>query len=335
MSPKKRNRSITTLPPNDQSNVFVNLHVERQINCLDKVLGENINDFVPLNLSKGDCSANSKFIDDRSTFDSDLEDIFDLKLSGVSSSSSLSWSDDYDSEVNKKVQTELEKIDRCFQGFDVPLAYDKAEIEEWRTFFPHLIILGYKTPSNSLENSEESSASDDEVQTNNVKNKYGKIYLRNLNKIKNEQQMQNLLYQKGQMLANKPKSLDIDQYLKISAIKSPYLNRSKQDAQSVITTDRFDVNTSLESISLPFITATPLKSQPRRPIKQQQRTVSKLILPPIMNRLRSVSATPRQSSSKSMFVCLNFEKDAKAKQAQMELKSDLMKLFETIPISNR
>lgn len=74
--------------------------------------------------------------------DSDIESItLDLnKLSGLSSSSSLSWSDDhYESETSKKVYDELNKIDQVLRGeAPIPSCYDKDEFEQWMNLFPNL-----------------------------------------------------------------------------------------------------------------------------------------------------------------------------------------------------
>ncbi|XP_076253288.1 uncharacterized protein LOC143191789 isoform X2 [Rhynchophorus ferrugineus] len=320
MTHRRRNRSVSTIPTYDKKEILNNANASSYINCLERVLGENIDDSIKKCTREkhafGDCT---------------LGDIFDLKLSGISSSSSLTWSDDYDYEVSKRVQSELERIDRCFQGIGVPTYY-KEEINEWLHFFPHLSILGYKTPSNSLENSEASSESDDEQSTVAINSNSTQLTSSNKTKRKNEQVIQKILHRKGQTIHPKPKSLDIDKYLRISSIKSPYLDRKKDSVPTPSVKDAHRLSEPSEYISLPFIT-NALKAETSH--HKQPKPVSKLILPPIINNARSVSATPRQSSTKSMFVRLNFEKDIKAKEAQMELKSDLLKLFEHIPVSNR
>lgn len=86
------------------------------------------------------------------TLDSDVESIIlDLnKLGGLSSSSSLSWSDDYETETTKKVFDELKVLDRVLKGeIPIPLKCDKEEYEEWMDFFPNLrlniLIKSYKS----------------------------------------------------------------------------------------------------------------------------------------------------------------------------------------------
>lgn len=57
----------------------------------------------------------------------------------VSSSSSLSWDDNYEIEITRKVQHELEILDKVFKNeIDIPDYYDKNEIEEWMHKFPNL-----------------------------------------------------------------------------------------------------------------------------------------------------------------------------------------------------
>lgn len=152
MTHRRRNRSVSTIPTYDKKEISNEENAFSYINSIEKVLGENVNDSI--NTCSGEKHAFGDYMsEDKSTISSDLEglfflvtniclnhyivDIFDLKLSEISASSSLTWSDDYDYEVSKKVQSELEKIDRCFQGIEKPIYY-KEEIDEWLHYFPHL-----------------------------------------------------------------------------------------------------------------------------------------------------------------------------------------------------
>lgn len=75
------------------------------------------------------------------TVESDVESIIlDLnKLSGLSSSSSLSWSDDYETETTKKVYDELKRLDSVLKGEEpIPSDYDMEECTEWMKYFPNL-----------------------------------------------------------------------------------------------------------------------------------------------------------------------------------------------------
>lgn len=78
------------------------------------------------------------------SMDSDIESIIlDLnKLGGLSSSSSLSWSDDYETETTKKVYDELKRLDRVIKAEEpIPPNYDKEECEQWMTHFPNLRLV--------------------------------------------------------------------------------------------------------------------------------------------------------------------------------------------------
>ena len=56
-----------------------------------------------------------------------------------SSSSSLSWGEEYKSEASKKLREELERMDGVLRGAEpIPDHYDKEEYEEWMHFFPNL-----------------------------------------------------------------------------------------------------------------------------------------------------------------------------------------------------
>ncbi|XP_050305684.1 uncharacterized protein LOC126742876 [Anthonomus grandis grandis] len=277
-----------------------------------------------------------------STNSGDLEGILDLgvKLSGLSSSSSLSWSEDYESEVGKKVQSELEKLDRLFQGLDEdPSPYDLQEIHEWKQFFPYLHILGSTTPTNSSQNSNGSSETEEEAtkpnQTQNLSQE--SILLGTQSSFVNRRRHHPTFGNPNSLrdwntVPPKPKSLEINQYLRISSIKSPDTTNRKQ-VQSISKKDLLD-DQSPEYISLPFITATSLHTQTKRKL-QRNKPANSLVLPPIENTFRSISATPRQASSKSMFVSFNYDRSRNKVTQAAKLKSELMKLFDHIPITNR
>lgn len=80
------------------------------------------------------------------TVESDTESItLDLnKLSGLSSSSSLSWSDDYETETTKKVYDELRRLDRVLKGEEpIPPDYNMEECKEWMDYFPNLRFVNF------------------------------------------------------------------------------------------------------------------------------------------------------------------------------------------------
>jgi len=333
LSGKKRSRNILSLPTSTDDEASQN-PIENS-DFLSNCLGENIN------------NAPETPISSMSNNTSDFEGILDLgiKVSGLSSSSSLSWSDEYESEINKKVQLELEKLDRIFQGLENDsISYDINEIAEWKLHFPNIYILGHNTPTNSAENSDASTASDEEGfpdpphhQQQNLKQRYSGLS-RNQIALINKPRSEDVLNptRNYNSLPRKPKSLDVEQYLKISSIGSSDTRKRKQHAQILnkqISRD-FLGDVSSEYTSLPFISATSLKAQIRN--KRNERNPPKmLILPPIENSFRSISATPRQASTKSMYVSLNYASKSRKESQAAKLKSDLMKLFDHIPISNR
>lgn len=82
--------------------------------------------------------------EDDKTVDSDVESIIlDLnKLGGLSSSSSLSWSDDYEAETTRKVYDELKRLDMVLKGeVPIPSNYDEEECKEWMDCFPNLWLV--------------------------------------------------------------------------------------------------------------------------------------------------------------------------------------------------
>lgn len=89
------------------------------------------------------------------TLDSDVESIIlDLnKLSGLSSSSSLSWSDDYEKETTKKIYDELKRLNSVLKGDEpIPPDYDMEECNEWMNYFPNLRFVKFLLHSISKSN---------------------------------------------------------------------------------------------------------------------------------------------------------------------------------------
>ncbi|KAF5273020.1 hypothetical protein FQR65_LT04762 [Abscondita terminalis] len=77
---------------------------------------------------------------DSLTNESDL----DILSFGKSSSSSISWSDDFDVDATKRVQQEFERMERILQGKEpIPLHYNKDEYKQWISTFPQLSVIGY------------------------------------------------------------------------------------------------------------------------------------------------------------------------------------------------
>ncbi|XP_066248367.1 uncharacterized protein [Euwallacea similis] len=282
-----RNRNIPSLPiknPQTLSQTF-----------LDNYLGENVND-------NDSGTPRNSF----STDVSDLED-FGIQVTELSSSSSLSWSEEFESETSKKLQSELERLDRIVHGTELDCSpYDVSEINEWKSFFPHLYILGHCTPANS-----DTSSNEEQKLTKNINKKTAFKPARNYHS-----------------LPRKPRSLEIDHYLKISSIKCSDL-RQRNPPQSV---SKQKTQISSEYTSLPFL---PPKVQHQRRFERSKNAVT---LPPIENNFRSISATPRQTSSKSMFMPLDYRqnrvKDGEG-ETDLMIRKSLLKLFDHIPLSNR
>ncbi|KAJ8958266.1 hypothetical protein NQ318_017410 [Aromia moschata] len=141
---KIRNRSVKTLPY-DLSNLLTVSHKNKYRTNYQEVdyFGENIQD---VNTTPPHMPFPSKDIPPQSFSALSSGDVDSItlelnKLSGLSSSSSLSWSDEYESETTKKVQDELERMDRVLRGEEpIPPHYDKDEYEQWMNIFPDLRI---------------------------------------------------------------------------------------------------------------------------------------------------------------------------------------------------
>lgn len=136
---KSRNRSVKILP-HDFSSLIQKFSENKEMKNRNlDYFGENVQDvniqspYTPLfSETPQSFSATSNSEIDSITLDLN-------KLSGLSSSSSLSWSDEYDSEISQKVLNELERMDRVLQREEpIPLHYDKDEYEQWMNTFPNI-----------------------------------------------------------------------------------------------------------------------------------------------------------------------------------------------------
>nr|CAI5823979.1 unnamed protein product [Callosobruchus analis] len=267
--------------------------------------------------------------------DSDVDSIYlELsKLGGFSSSSSLSWSDEYDSDTSKKIQEELQLINRVLQGEeDIPAHFDRDEFEQWMTNFPNLSIFDSPlTPVNSTENLiskliEEQGDKFEELKIMGCKSRtYLKKGCDKANSAKHERN-QSVIHLKdvkhNQRSANrsrlkvdecrtprsrnsftfssKPKSFEMDRYLKVFPIR-------KQVSNSLMERPfpRELEESPLEYSSLPFIEVdNSLTIKSSNKMRRQQhafgqvssRSINRLTLPPINNQFRSVSAAPKKAS---------------------------------------
>lgn len=138
-------------------------------------------------------------------------------------------------------------------------------------------------------------------------------------------------------LPRKPQSLDIDRYLKVSPIKSS--DTRHRIVKPVEPKDK-PKDVSPEYTSLPFLTTTPIKTANLKRFERGKQS-KLLILPPIENTFRSISATPRQAVSGSVYVPFGYQKRNSLHRNMADynnrrtLKSSLLTLFDHIPLSNR
>ncbi|KAL1506403.1 hypothetical protein ABEB36_005773 [Hypothenemus hampei] len=266
---------------------------------IDQYLGENIHG-----------KTQGKDLSCSSDSNGDLTD-FNIKLSASSSSSSLSWSEEYEAEISKRVQTELEKLDRVFQGLETnPETYDLDEIALWKRYFPRVYILGVVTPTNSTENSDAGSSTDEE---NNIQ--------KDVNK--------NVVFRRQASLSNKlqMKTFSNDTHTRDYSSLPRKSTNVEYSYHPEVSVKSSDVRHRLEYRSLPFITASPIKACQ----ETSKKSSKSLLLPPIENSFRSISATPRQASIRNKYITSSSKKNLEV----AKLKNDLFKLFNNIPLSNR
>lgn len=143
--PKNRNRTVTnnfefppeflkTLPypekvkKSEQKSTFVN----------PLCLGEPVPLQHSYKLNKSEKQNNSSSSSEYDNVTSGISD-FDIISFGKSSSSSVSWSDDFDTEATQHVQDEFERMERVLQGQEpIPPHYNRDEYEQWIKIFPQL-----------------------------------------------------------------------------------------------------------------------------------------------------------------------------------------------------
>ncbi|CAH1959338.1 unnamed protein product [Acanthoscelides obtectus] len=317
--PKLRNRNLTGLPSN-----VSNKNVTDHVKCLASGAISRIgNDYQNVERTPR--------ITPTFTSDSDVDSIsLELsKLGGLSSSSSLSWSDEYDSDMSKKIQEELELMNRMLQGKEeIPARYDKKEFRQWMTTFPNLsIFYSHLTPVNSTENLtsrlfEEQNDKFEDLQVMGCKSR---TYLKGCDKVnsakhipnqsvidlidvRNNQRSANRSRLKDEEIrtprsrnsftfSSKPKSFDMDKYLKVLPIRKP---SSQSLLERLMPRELSD--SPPEFSSLPFIEVihSPLKSSSKtrkqRHLQVSGRNNSRIVLPPINSQFRSVSAAPKKAS---------------------------------------
>ncbi|XP_060524346.1 uncharacterized protein LOC132700813 [Cylas formicarius] len=192
----------------------------------------------------------------------DSEEVNDLiagrsKLVDLSSNSSLSWSNEFETEFTKKVQSKLEHLDKVVRGLETSQDYDIEEIEEWKTLFPNLRILGY-TQSNT--NSADTWVGSDVDDVRLEKNKY-------------------LLKPRGSQTIGKQSA---------TSLQNTRLRQHVARGRSVIPQGLPYLTARLDDRDV---------GNGFSDIRAERRGGKLLTLPPIANQFRSVSAVPRNRAS--------------------------------------
>jgi hypothetical protein len=244
--------------------------------------------------------ANSPIFEKTHALSSD--DSLDAILSSVrdvgnskSSSSSLSWGEEYKSDASKQVRAELERMDRVLRGEEpIPANYDAEEYEEWMEFFPNLCVLGTKTGT-CTKSSGAAPAPVDEILAIDPEDTCDK--LETSDQIKKA--VIDQIYEK--IAVNAPKitlnldEIDVDSYLKVSPLGgASRLTRRQSSSRSLISSQ---ISSSKwlkddDYSSLPFLGVKPERNGVPKGILKNA-----LVLPPIETcQIRSVSATPRRQS---------------------------------------
>lgn len=188
-------------------------------------------------------------------------------------------------------------------------------------------ILGHHTPTNSPDSSCVSSEEEAPIRKPQKQSKHFTTF-------KSHQHD----FPQYHSLPRKPRSLDIDRYLKVSPIKSSD-TRHRIVNKPVESKDK-PKDVSPEYISLPFLTTIPIKTENLKRFDRAKQS-KLLFLPPIENSFRSISATPRQAVSGSVYVPFGYQKRNSLQRNVAEynnartLKSSLLTLFDHIPLSNR
>ncbi|KAJ8980753.1 hypothetical protein NQ317_013758 [Molorchus minor] len=281
---KIRNRSVKVLPY-ELSNVLTSSSSNTFGKGCQEVnyFGENIQDvdasspYMPLS-RESPRSVSALTSGDMDSITLELN-----KLSGLSSSSSLSWSDEYESDTSKK---DTRRAGKNGPKEPIPSHYDRDEYEEWMNTFPNLSIFDREiTPTNSTHNILETlEEKGDELKvygndmynvlncdnlTSNKRKKEAVIRIKEISPEKLLNQRSANTLRKRKLLeehrnknknlftiSHKPKSLDTEKYLKISPIKSQVsINDRKSSSKSMLNRELCKEYSDVlpEYNSLPFI----------------------------------------------------------------------------------
>lgn len=127
---KKRNRSIKTNFKFPAEFLRVIPEPDKVTSASNKssVLENKLKNKIPDSTSSSDCdNTNSESSD------------FDIVSYDKTSSSSVSWCDDFDTEATQRVQNEFERMERVLQGLEkIPSHYNIDEYKLWMKTFPEL-----------------------------------------------------------------------------------------------------------------------------------------------------------------------------------------------------
>ncbi|EEZ97383.1 uncharacterized protein LOC657163 [Tribolium castaneum] len=210
-----------------------------------------------------------------------------------SSSSSLSWGEEYKSEASKQVKEELERMDRVLRGEEpIPSHYDQEEYQEWMQFFPNLCVLGTKT--GVYVNSVESTNDFEETLAIHPEDTCDK-------KVETSDRIKKAVIDQiyDKIVTKAPKitlndSIDLDKYLKISPIGGARLPRRQLSSRSLMSSQISSSKWLKEDdySSLPFVSVRNGRAPPKSILKNS------LVLPPIESRSalssKSMSALSRR-----------------------------------------
>lgn len=202
---------------------------------------------------------------DSLTNESDL----DIISFGKSSSSSISWSEDFDGEATIKVQRELEQMERVLQGKEtIPSHYNKQEYKQWIDTFPQISI---------IENSNNSTPTqDDQVNdTSYTSNKSPEVYIKpyTMEPVRTlfTDIRQGVPHHVISGLKNSPpiltNSSNLKEFLKVSPIlleesgcRSNYLSTRQQSSHSTIQSTKWiRSDKPCDYSSLPYISSAKAK----------------------------------------------------------------------------
>ncbi|KAF2894171.1 hypothetical protein ILUMI_12004 [Ignelater luminosus] len=187
--PKNRNRTVTNnfeFPPEFLKTLpypeKVKKSEQRNTSINPLSLGEPVpSQHNNYKLNKFEKQNNSSSSGEYDNVTSGISD-FDIISFGKSSSSSVSWSDEFDTEATQHVQNELERMERVLQGKEpIPPHYNRDEYEQWIKTFPQLSISGNKMKYPIRQNQENSfpNNNQEEIIAFHSDMKYLKTFLQN------------------------------------------------------------------------------------------------------------------------------------------------------------